>query len=237
MDTQTEKLALLSLKMNIPQGLSGIRVRDELVSILQQKEPEKAVRKLYAIGALDSIGIHLESTSKLMAHIKNAIEKYEKIVAFKEINILMWRALISLMLLYSKNSDVNNFCYSMKIKKKDSAVINEINNDYVYLKKTLAKKIIENSLLYDTLVRTSGEMLLIISAAGKNHYDNVLKFLCDLSGIKTEISGNDLKNLKIEPSKKYRIILKEILKLKLDNKIKTRQEELKTAVKFIEKLK
>ena len=237
MDMQTEKLAMLSIKMNILKGLNSIRIRDELVSILNGKEPAKAVRRLYRLEALGSIGIHLGSIGRLTTHIKNAVEKYEKIVAFKEINILMWRVLVSLMLLYSKNADTGNFCFSMKIKKKDCAVISEIINDYAYLKKILAKKIIKNSLLYSILSGRPGEMLLIISAAGKNHYDNVLKFVSGLSGIKPEISGNDLKYLNIEPSKKYRLILDEILKLKLDKKLKTRQEELETAARIIKKLK
>jgi len=237
MDMQTEKLAILSIKMNILKGLNGIRIRDELVSILNGKKPERAVRRLFLLEALDSIGINPESIGRLTTHIENAVKKYEKIAEFKEMNILMWRVLVSLMLLYSKNADTGNFCSRMKIKKKDCAIITEIINDYAYLKKTLGKKISKNSLLYSIISGKSGEMLLIVSAAGKTQCANISKFVSGLSVIKPEITGKDLKYLNIEPSKKYKFILDEILKLKLDKKIKTRQDELETAVKIIEKLK
>lgn len=223
--------------MNILKGLNGIRIRDELESILNGKKPERAVRRLFLLEALDSIGINPESIGRLTTHIENAVKKYEKIAEFKEMNILMWRVLVSLMLLYSKNADTGNFCSRMKIKKKDCAIITEIINDYAYLKKTLGKKISKNSLLYSIISGKSGEMLLIVSAAGKTQCANISKFVSGLSVIKPEITGKDLKYLNIEPSKKYKFILDEILKLKLDKKIKTRQDELETAVKIIEKLK
>jgi len=141
------------------------------------------------------------------------------------------------MLLCSNNENASKLCYNLKIRKKDCAVITEVLAGYSYLKEATAKIIKKNSVLYDILAGRPGELLLVLSAAGKNHYENVTRFLAEISGIKTEITGNDLQALKIVPSKNYRFILDKILKLKLDKKITTKQEEIEAASAMIKLLR
>ena len=52
MESYTEKLAVSTIDMDIVSQLTGIRIRDELITIFQEKTPWLALERLYELQAL-----------------------------------------------------------------------------------------------------------------------------------------------------------------------------------------
>ncbi|MBN1299257.1 MAG: CBS domain-containing protein, partial [Actinobacteria bacterium] len=120
MDNQTEKLAVSSIGMNMVSELNGIRIRDELISILNEKQPWKAIQRLYCINALNKINIEIKSINKLAAFIEKVISKYSLFYGEGIKDIEIWRALLAAMLAGKESNLIKDWCSAMKIKKKDA---------------------------------------------------------------------------------------------------------------------
>ncbi len=58
------------------------------------------------------------------------------------------------------------------------------------------------------------------------------KYITTLQDVKIDITGNDLKEMGIAPGPVYRTIFDEVLRAKLDGKVKTRQDELDMALRL-----
>jgi tRNA nucleotidyltransferase (CCA-adding enzyme) len=77
---------------------------------------------------------------------------------------------------------------------------------------------------------------LIIGAILGEDYEYMIKdYFTKISKINLEISGKDLIELGFKPSIKFGKILNEILKMKINGEIFTKEEELEIAVKLMKK--
>jgi len=236
MDKQTERLAISSIKMNIVSELNGIRIRDELISILGEKEPWKAVRRLYDLDALNKTGINIRSIEPVIAQLKKVIKKYKALSIHIGQNFRMWRMLVASMLMGKDRQYIEKWCFRMKIKKKDCLVIKETVAGFKELKRKISKRINRNSILFDLLKNKPEELMVLLSTESKNHYDNILRFYKKVLKTRLFITGNDLRSMKFIPSKNYSYALGEILRMKLDGHVKTREQEIKIAVKILGEL-
>ena len=54
----------------------------------------------------------------------------------------------------------------------------------------------------------------------------IFLFLSKLKGIKTKVNGDDLKKIGYKPSPKFKEILEEVKKVKLDGLLTTKKEEM-----------
>src|SRR4030043_2190778 len=118
MDSQTEKLAISAIEMNIVSELLGIRIRDELISILNEEKPWKALRRLYELGALKKIGINRELTSEFIYYIEKVLKKCLSLEVLLGKIIEKWRLIIAVIFMENSTSSVKQWCLEMKIKNK-----------------------------------------------------------------------------------------------------------------------
>src|SRR4030043_632956 len=91
MDSQTEKLEVSAIEMNIVSELLGIRIRDELISILNEEKPWGALRRLHELGALKKIGINRELTSEFIYYIEKVLKKCLNLEVLLGKRIEKWR--------------------------------------------------------------------------------------------------------------------------------------------------
>ena len=233
MDRQTEKLALLSIDMNIVSKLNGIRIRDELIAILNEKNPVSSIKRLYSMGALKKIGINIVLNEKFIRLLKNIIEKYKKFSSLAGQDLQLWRLLLA-SLFTSENEDlIKKWCSEMKIRKKDSTVIIDSAMHFNSYKKKMSVKIKNNSEIYDLLKGTPEEFKIMLSAAGRIQFENISRYYNQIAGIILQINGEDLKKSRFKPSKAFRLVFERILKMKLNGIVKTKQQELDEALKML----
>ena len=229
MDRQTEKLALSSIEMDIVSKLNGIRVRDELITILNEINPWKAVKRLYDLIALKKIGISLIIDSANIHFIKNIYANYKILEKFCPENFHIWRMYLAVLLSGSSETFLRKWCSDLKFRKRDSEVIIDSVLSFERIRNLLSRKVGIYSDLYYMLKGKSFELLVMISAVSKTHFDNVFLYCSRLSSVKLEINGKDLKSLNFKPSKNFKIVFEKLLKLKIDGVINSRQEEMDKA--------
>ncbi|MDY6820532.1 MAG: CBS domain-containing protein [Deferribacterota bacterium] len=98
------------------------------------------------------------------------------------------------------------------------------------------KQNIKNSEVFFYLRELNIEYVLFISALMGKDFDRCLKdYLTKFKDIKLEINGNDLIEAGFKPSKLFGVVLDELLKLKIDGKIKNKSDELSMAKILFEK--
>ncbi|MDD3776397.1 MAG: CBS domain-containing protein [Actinomycetota bacterium] len=231
-DPQTEKLILTTIDMEMVSLLGGVRIRDELVAILQEKNPYKPIKRLYQLGALAKIGLKLSVDHDFSQDIKEVLNWSEKLKPYIGPAIKRWRLLFIMLLKHESLPVVRQWCLDMKVKKKDIQVITDTLTDWKQAIDLLAEPVSQNSLLYRIAKKYSSELLVICCSWGKVYQNNVIKYLSQLQNIKLEIDGTALTGLGHTPSPVFRLVLDKLLALKLDGFIHNRKEELSYAKKL-----
>ena len=237
MDGQTEKLARTTIDMNIVSRLNGVRIRDELIYIFNEKKPLEAVRRLYELDALKKIGIKVKVDDRFMGQVKKILKYYGEMKDYynkMDGEIKKWRLLFILLLKGIKPDRIKRWCSEMKVKKKDVNIIlgtYEMWNETKRNLKSINKK---NSTLYHRVNSISPELQVIASSWGREYFRNIKKFLTELSTLHLEINGNTLKDMGYEPSEKFRDVLEKLFKMKLDGKITSKKDEISSLKKLMD---
>ncbi|MDP3012207.1 MAG: CBS domain-containing protein [Candidatus Hydromicrobium sp.] len=229
MDGQTEKLARTTIDMNIVSRLNGVRIRDELIYIFNEKNMLEAIRRLDELGALKKIGMKVKADAEFIRQVKKILKYYVELKDFykkdgKEIK--KWRLLFIILLRGIKPDEIKRWCFEMKVRKKDVNIILETYNRWNEVKKNLKNAVKKNSTLYYMVSGISPELQVISCSWGNVYYKNIKKYLVSLSGLHLEINGETLKDMGYKPSDKFRDVLGKLFEMKLDGKISSREDEI-----------
>ena len=233
MDKYTEGLARTTINMDIVSRLNGVRIRDELINILNEDRPWKAIRRLYELGALKKIGINQVMDPIFFSGMRKALGHYQKFKKFYGQGLKKWRMIFILLLRDKKPADIRKWCVGLMIRNKDIDMIAGSVKKWKAAKNGLKDTAQKNSTLYHRLNRMPPELQVITGSWGKNYLDNLNKYLKDLSARHLEIDGQALKDMGYEPSEKYRLVLQKLFIMKLDNRIKTGDDEIRQAKKLM----
>ena len=236
MDKQTEKLVRAAIEMDVVPEFAGVRIRDELISILNEEKPWKPIKRLYELEALKKVGLDTKINLNFVNQIKNALKYYEKLIDFSRNDIKKWRIIIILLLIDCKIDYIKKWCFKMKIKKRDINIIVDTIENFKSAEDSLKKIIHKNFNLYRIVSRLPKELMVILSSQNGSCYKNIKKYLCELAGIKLSINGNTIKDLGFKPSKNYKIVLDRLFELKLEGKIKSKDEEIHMAKLLMDKV-
>jgi tRNA nucleotidyltransferase (CCA-adding enzyme) len=233
MDSLTEKLARSTLEMDIMSMLTGIRIRDEIIALLSEDKPWNAVQRLFEIGALKKIGINLKVTNDFLKFIKKVLDKSLELKSYIKINPENWKILLILLMKNEMPDYLKKWCFDMKIRNKDSSIIINSAGNFEFLKNNLKNRITKKFELYKIINKIPPELLVIIAGLDGYYNKNVKYYYKNLANLKLEINGEDLKKTGLKPSKNFKIILGKLFELKIEGKLKSKEEELEKARKLI----
>ena len=233
MDKHTEELARVTINMDIVSRLNGVRIRDELIYILSENKPWKAIRRLHGLGALKKIGLEQVMDQNFFSVMRKALGYYEKFKKYYGGGLKKWRLIFILLLGDKKPGDIRKWCLGLMIRNRDTDVIINSIKKWQAAENGLRNIVKKNSTLYHRLSQLPPELQIISGSWGKNYLDNLKKYLKDLSAMHLEIDGQALKDIGYEPSEKYKRVLQKLFIMKLDNKVKTRDEEIGQAKKLM----
>ena len=237
MDRETENLALTTINMDIVSRLTGVRIRDELVYIFNEERPYSAIKRLYDLGALAKIGIRSNIDGIFMGAVKKVLKSYVQLKPFPGEKIKKWRLLLALLFENMDTEEIEKWCTRMKIRKKDTAPILKVWQDMDKARRQIRNPVKDNHLLYRMVSDYPAELQVIAHSWGSEYRKNIKKYFSRLSGISLEINGEDLKRLGYKPSYRFKVVLEEILALKLNRRISGREKELQKAKKLMESIK
>jgi tRNA nucleotidyltransferase (CCA-adding enzyme) len=234
-DNQAESLIKNAIDMEIISKLTGVRIRDELIAILEEDNPWRPLKRLYGYGALQKININTEIDAKFENKIKKVIEGYYHLKNFYGENIKKWRLIFSILLSDFNKGDLVKWCDEMKVKKKDTDIISNAIFTLADLKNKLASARFNNSELYHLLKNTTPELQSILFSAGSNIKKNIIHYMKDLKDIRLETKGEKLIEMGFEPGPQIGSALNFLLNLKLDCKVKNIKEEIAAAEHLLKK--
>jgi len=232
MDAQTEELVRNAIDMDIVSLLTGVRIRDEIISIFREDNLSGAIKRLTGLGALKKIGVDIAIDRYFFSRLKKVIKSYDELYEVLNGDLEKWRILFILLLSNKNEGDIRRWCEQMKVKKRDTNIIAATICKVEGLKNKIQTSNIKKSLLYNTLRKATYESLIILYSRGGAVKKNVLTYINTLKDVKTFIDGNKLKDLGYLPSRGFHEILGLLLEKRLDAQIKTYEDELKEVRDF-----
>ncbi|MRR55283.1 MAG: CBS domain-containing protein [Deltaproteobacteria bacterium] len=235
----TENLIINAVKMNFLSKLGGKRLLTELVIILKEKDPLRAIERMASLGLLQFIHPDL----KLTPEIRHLLGETVKIIAWFELLYLerpyeKW--VIYFLSLCDPLSTVQfmETCTRLSLSEQYRKKLFELRNRIDSILDSLQRRIVrgpkmKRSEIYFLLNELPVEILLFLMVKAK--VEGVKKFISlyftQLQGVRTAITGEDLKELGVVPGPAYKKILDRVFRAKLDDETLTREDEIRIARK------
>jgi len=230
----TENLIKNAVKMDFLEKLGGKRLLTELVYILREKEPFKAVERLSALGLLRFIHPELQMT----ARTRTVLEDARKIISWFDLLFLdrayeRW-VVYFLTLCESLTDDMLwGACTRLAVNEHYKEKLFEMRRRGEEVLEIMEMKVarggrVAKSEIYFWLKDLPVEILLYLMA--KTGSDDAKKcislYFTQLQGVRCLISGEDLKRLGVPAGPLYRELLDVVLKARLNGQVVSRDDEL-----------
>ncbi len=225
----TLRLIKNSLKLGILERLSGKRLFTELRLILEEPDPRPCLLRLAQLGVLKAInqGLDIDEGQKaLLDSVYDVLAWYELLYLEREIK--RWQ--VYLMALLTKLS------YRQRLQVLERLSLSGRVAQKIAKAPEKAKKVIEkiekspqikNSQIVRILQGQETEFLLYAMALSKGDARQAIsRYITELSRVKPEITGDDLKRLGFTPGPLYRNILESLREERLDGRIHSKEQEL-----------
>jgi tRNA nucleotidyltransferase (CCA-adding enzyme) len=235
----TENLIKNAVKMNFLSKLGGKRLLTELIIILKEREPLRAIDRMASLNLLQFI--HPEI--RLTAEIHRMLEEAGKMVSWFDLLFLERRydkwVVYFLVLVYGLDAaSFTETCARLSLSE--------------HYRQRLTERRLRASSVLDEMQRRLGrgpeilrseiffwldglpvEVLLYLMTVTR--FEEIRKFVSlyftQLQGVRCSIGGEDLKALGIRPGPSFKKILEIVFRARLDNKAVTREQEIDVARK------
>ncbi len=229
-------LALIknAVKINCFKDLSGRRLFLELKLILKEQDPIKAIERMNEFDLLQLISPEIRLTKDL----RRLLEEIRKVIAWHNLLYLeepfeQWK-----VYWHGLSSSLDTKALAALVQRmgilgpKDLRMIPK-RQDEEKLLDLLYKFDADNYRLYTLLLPYDTETLLYLMAkTGSEKIRRLISnYFTRLKGTRIQLRGRDLVHMGLEPGPVFKEIFDSLLEARLNNLIKTREDE----VKFVEK--
>ena len=214
------------------------RIREEVIAILSEERPLKAVRRLAELNELRFIAPCLKLTKSivnLFDSVDEALAWYDAARLKRRHGVNRWLIYLGALLDELSLAEAQKICDEFVFMKADCAKL-------ISYKKTAEKALLflskkeklNPSQIYDCLEGLSTEVLLLMMAKSgfQTARRRIMDYLIKYVNIKLSVRGDDFTKKGIRPGPHFRQVLKRTLHAKLDSKIKTKAEELDSAMRY-----
>ncbi|MBD3296864.1 MAG: CBS domain-containing protein, partial [Candidatus Omnitrophica bacterium] len=229
-EKHTEYLIQHAVKKEMFMRTEKQRIRDELILMLKEPDPEKPVHRMRQLHELRFIheGLVLPAdTDKCFRDLRKAVKwYYANAAGRRELDI--WLMNLMIVLERSSAGQIRDITRKFVFRKSDSVRLNSLRSGADGALKELARrKTMKPSEIYGLLEPLSHEVTLYLLSGtdSKKAVRRIHRFLKEYNGVKLLIRGEDLKKEGVEPGPRYSRILDSVLRGKLDGRLKTREEE------------
>ena len=229
-EDKTRKLLEDALENHLLQRLSGERIREELIQILEEDKPGKAIQRMQELGVLKTIHPKMELDEEKKEKLDHLVDIFARFEIFFEEKIKRWLIRLLLLLEDLNESEVEEFCRRYRFNKEErTSILKGRREAGGIVEKLKASQPLNPSFIYYLLWPLSQEVLLfaIVKTREKRVEKRIFHYLSKLKGTKIQVDGNDLKRMGYKPSPKFTQILEEVKKARLDERVKTKAEEIK----------
>ncbi|MHB8232518.1 MAG: tRNA nucleotidyltransferase/poly(A) polymerase family protein [bacterium] len=242
-EQKTLKLMESALNKNVMDNISGKRITAEIYLLLKEKNPEVYFERLEKLNILSGIYGKLKFDKKKKTVFKkislyfNNPRKADKLsMAFKDIDINTFY--IAEIFYGLSEGELNEAVKRLNLGTRIQKTLENIYSDAEKLnnlkRNELFKLKLKNTEIYDKLKVSgiNGILFYLFRDSGKDERDLnfkkiILRYLNRIVFIKPFVNGNDIKSMGICEGLLCGKILNEIRLLKIDGKLKSKDDELK----------
>ncbi len=213
------------------------RLRQEIIAILSEGEPLKAVVRLSDLNELRFIHRNLKLTksiARLFDSVDEALSWYARADFKRKRTLDRWLIYLMALLNGLSQNDVQGISDEFVFAKFDAIRLISYKRATSKLLLFLNKKgKINPSLIYRRLITLSYEVLLLLIAKSKSQTarHRIMGYLTKYINVKLNIRGDDFKRAGIRPGPHFKNMMQRTLYAKIDGRIKTKEEELNYALR------
>ncbi|MBI3616951.1 MAG: CCA tRNA nucleotidyltransferase [Candidatus Omnitrophica bacterium] len=197
----------------------------EFKKMLAEEQPQRHLTRLKALGALRIVDDALKTDFHLLKQIQQRLSQAPEDIACN-------RWLISLMAITGTMSGakLRSFLRKFPFRKEESESILQAARSEHVLRKLSAPKL-SRSQAYGILkpLHQDTVVYLRFRVSQKKVVQRVDQYLRHDAGTRIDIDGEDLKRLGVSPGKKIGTILQKVLFMKIDGRVKNREQQLAAA--------
>lgn len=229
----TETLLKNVVRTDALMRLGGRRTFNELRLILSEENPAPAILRLYDYNLLRVIHPDLAPTKQLVALLasaKKALDWHD--LLFLDETYERWMVYFLILLRSFDEQATADICARLEIPPRQQPIFDA---ERLAAEKTLCwlsgHMPVRNSDLYHRLNGFRVELLLFMMAAARQEpvKKAISFYFTSLRNVVTAIRGRDLKRMGIPPGPEYREILDAVRDARLNDRVRTREDELNFA--------
>jgi tRNA nucleotidyltransferase (CCA-adding enzyme) len=228
MEGSTEELARQAVEMNMLVEVSGARIREEMLDIIDEESPSDVLERLQDLGVLGLL-LPEDSTPATAVESLSATERAYKVLSRRfERQPRRRVTLIASLAAGSTRQETERWLHHLRFGKEYSLpAIAVADKAPTVLRRLTDGRKMKDSRLYRTLEGVPDETVVCMWAVGgERARGRIERYLDVLSAIRPEISGEDLKAEGVAPGPEYSAILSQALDDRLDGKAVGREAEL-----------
>jgi tRNA nucleotidyltransferase (CCA-adding enzyme) len=232
----TEGLIKNAVKMEFFRRLSGHRVFGELRQILEEDDPVPAIERLAEFNLLVSLHEALKIDKKTVAALhatREVVSWYD--LLFVDKPYMKWMVYLMVLMRGMDQPITGNLCDRLELPPRHRELADAGRREAdTFLHWIQRNPGIKNSELYQRLFGFRVEQMLYVmsvtdSDTVKKH---ISRYILTLQHVAPLIKGKDLNEIGIAPGPLYSEILRKILYARLDEKVRTREDELEFAMRY-----
>jgi tRNA nucleotidyltransferase (CCA-adding enzyme) len=226
MDAHTRGLARACIDMGLVENVSGARVRDELVTMLDERSVAHSLRRLCELGLAPRIHPALDCTEASVA----LTERLEELRRRHAAGLVRWRLRLAALARRMHGDELLPWLEELRVRRRDAATIAAA----AVVGPLLAERLdapLTPAEVADMLDPHPLEAALVAAALGRGRApENAELYLSRLRAVRLAIDGTALlEELGMEESPRVGEVLAELLRRKRNGEIAGRDEELAAA--------
>jgi tRNA nucleotidyltransferase (CCA-adding enzyme) len=226
-----------AVKMDFFKRLSGRRVLTELKLILEEENPSPAIMRLNDYQLLSVIHPSMELNNDLINVLnatRNVLSWHD--LLFIDESYMKWIVYLLGMTRLSNKKVTAEICDRLELAPRYRNIFLRKRFKAEAQLNSLERRVpVKNSTLHKKLSVFRTELLLFMMAATQKEgvKKAISHYYTQLRPVKILIRGKDLHQMGFKPGPVYRQIMDDVLKAKLNGKLRTRADELRFARKYI----
>jgi len=226
---ETSTLIKGAVKMDLFHRLSKSRLLDELILLLSEREPRKALEQLAEFDLLKFIHPQLKWSSQL-THLLKAIEEslewYTLLYLDRPIDpwVVYWMALMDMLPAKAVRDILLRFPFPQRqVKKLEWSG----RKSTTLLRQWDKRPSLKPAQIYRLLCDLPDEALILLMAKSSSESikRQISAFLTSYQRLHPLLNGTDLKAMGMKPGPRFRKILDTLLDARLNGEVKTESEE------------
>jgi tRNA nucleotidyltransferase (CCA-adding enzyme) len=230
--SHTESLIRSAVRMKLLEKVGGQRLFNELVLILEEREPAAAIGRMAALGLLPSIHPSLRYAPDTVRVVEGAARVLTWFhLLYLEDRCRQWQVYLLALCHGLRNEEFEERARRLMIPGRMTGKVFGQRRHALGMLDALQRRIrrgpeIRNSEIYEWFRGLPLEMLLYVAAAAQEEVKRYVSlYLTRLRQVQCGLDGETLKGLGLAPGPDFRSIMDRLLAARLDGEVLTDEEE------------